>query len=307
MNLLVEEIKIEQIKALFFDKDAIVESPFPLYRMDTKSGRYYFDLKDEKPFWYQSMTTFLGGTHPTAPFLTEWIVKYGLAHSEHLKFLSAEYGTMYHGEAAKLTINGTYDLAKINDNIMDYIAVSKCDIKLNKHPEWLIGQWSTQLKKGLLSWAQFLIDYKIKPLAIEIVVGDRELRLAGAIDYVAKATIKGKEIIVIIDIKSGNIYQSHAEQLLGYQILFENTFNVKVEKLLNFRPKDFESYPTYEVKDQTNVYQKERFIYKAKGCGITDDFLKEQTIQKIKGVITLSEETTTNNIEVVSLKDAYGS
>ena len=55
-----EFLSIEELKATFFDEDALLTQPAPIYRLHSKGQRYYydFDLAGE-PRFFVSVTTMI--------------------------------------------------------------------------------------------------------------------------------------------------------------------------------------------------------------------------------------------------------
>jgi hypothetical protein len=143
-------------------------------------------------------------------------------------------------------MNGTYDLDKLPERLATYIL---------QHNISQTKKWADDLKKDVLSFAQFMIDYNVKPLAVEICLYHPTDGYAGAIDIVAEMDWKKSRIRAIIDIKSGRkgFYETHEIQLKSYQAMWDIHFpDTPVDKVFNWSPKDFRgTTPTYNFKDQT--------------------------------------------------------
>lgn len=148
-----------------------------------------------------------------------------------------------------------------------------------------------EIYKALLSFAQFLVDYKVQPIACEI--GLKSDRGVGTyIDFICKMTIeekgyfgdiykngskdnakgspkeskRDKEIIALIDFKSGTWDgDEHDGQLWLNKIIWEENYpDLKIEKLYNWHPKDFKAAPTYQLLEkQFNEAESELIIKKA--------------------------------------------
>jgi hypothetical protein len=130
----------------------------------------------------------------------------------------------------------------------------------------------------VLAFAQFVIDCKVKPLAIEICLYHPTDGYAGAIDLVCELEIEEKgffgekylsgankgtpketkrvrRVFAIVDIKSGRkgFYESHEIQLHAYLDMWDNHFpDVRVEKVFNWSPKEWRNAPSFNLKDQTD-------------------------------------------------------
>ena len=106
IDLGTNEFSAEEVRALYFDKNALVEPNYKLYRLDSKTGqRYYYKFdKDGKPKFYMSVTTFIHRAIPTSIHLVKWMAEMGLAAAEEYKIERGAYGTFLHGACEELTI-----------------------------------------------------------------------------------------------------------------------------------------------------------------------------------------------------------
>ena len=65
---------VEEIKAEFFNEDALQEQPEPVYRLDSNGHRYYYTFDENgEPTFFVSVTTLIKQTMPTSPQLVKWI------------------------------------------------------------------------------------------------------------------------------------------------------------------------------------------------------------------------------------------
>jgi hypothetical protein len=129
-----------------------------------------------------------------------------------------------------------------------------------------------------LAFAQFLIDYKVQPLAVEIMLYHPYDGYAGALDLVCTLELEEKGFygdtylsgekkgqpkeskksfrrMAVIDLKSGKkgFYQSYEIQLNAYREMWNFHFpELPIEKIMNFAPKDWRGSPSYSLKDQTD-------------------------------------------------------
>lgn len=93
------------------------------------------------------------------------------------------------------------------------------------HPKHLLGEWHKKLNKAVASHAQWVKDYAVEPVAIEMQLASDEIGIAGTLDLAHYATFKkGERKLCQTDYKSGNIYDSHALQLEINKMIFEENF-----------------------------------------------------------------------------------
>ncbi len=276
-----EFLSIEELKATFFDEDALLTQPAPIYRLKSKGQRYYYDWGiDGEPRFFVSVTTMIKNTMPTSPQLIKWIADKGYEESQEFAEERANYGTFMHIQIGELLINGTYDLDKLKEKLKAYIEEQKL-------PSSLI-EWEDDLKKDILAFAQFMIDHDVKPLAVEIILTNPEDGYAGAIDLICemtdeekgyfgevyksgpragqpKETKQEKRFRAVVDFKSGRkgFYPEHEIQVHAYKKMWNLNFDqYPLEKVYNWSPKDWKGKtPTYNLKDQTNSKQALKLPY----------------------------------------------
>ena len=88
---------VEQMKAMFFDRNALIEPQFPVYQLNTKGYRYYYKYDEAgEPQFYPSVTTILSQTMPESPFLKQWRDKLGAEAADRYRDERAAYGTFMH-------------------------------------------------------------------------------------------------------------------------------------------------------------------------------------------------------------------
>ena len=262
-----EGITISKLSPIFFDSARLKAQPAPLYRMDMKDSRLYYRFVDEEPMFYTSVTTMVKNTLPTSPHLIKWIADRGQDEGLAEALLRANYGTFMHAQCAELLIGGKYDLDKLPKKLAEFSAKEKFE-----YPKG----WEEDLKRDVLAFAQFIIDYEVKALAIEILLWHPD-GYAGAIDLVCEMTIEEKgffgetyasgankgqpketkqkrRVLAIVDLKSGRkgFYESHDIQLSAYANMWQFHFEECVEKIFNWSPKEWRSTPSYNLKDQTD-------------------------------------------------------
>jgi hypothetical protein len=262
----------EEMKALYFDADALRAQPRPVYRVGGTAKRLYYTLNEGgEPFFYSSVTALISQTTPTSPHLIKWIAEKGWEEAENYKHERADYGTFMHLEIGSLLINKKIDLDLLHERLKAYIEEKGLPTNFIYHEE--------ELKKDVLAFAQFCIDFKVKPLAVEIILANEDMGVGGAVDMVCELTIEKKgffgevyksgprkgepkeskeeqKILAIVDFKSGRkgFFEGNELQLEIYRRLWNIHFpDMEVENIFNWSPKDWRGEtPTYNFTDQTD-------------------------------------------------------
>jgi hypothetical protein len=282
-------VTVEMLSAMFFDGKALASQPSALYRMDSNNHRYYYRWEGEEPVFYTSVTTMIRNTLPTSPHLIKWLIDKGGDNGKDEAMERAAYGTFLHAQCADLLIGGKYDLDKLSEKLTIFLTKEKL-------PADRVS-WADELKKDVLAFAQFIIDYKVKPLAIEICLYHPTDGYAGAIDLVCDLDIeekgyfgevyasgvqKGqpkeskqvKRMTAIIDLKSGRkgFYESHEIQLHAYLAMWKQHFPANnIDRVMNWSPKEFRgTTPTYNLKDQTDSGNAKKLEHLVKLAKIED-------------------------------------
>lgn len=313
---------IEEIKAEYFNEDALQEQPEPVYRLDSSGHRYYYTFDENgEPIFYVSVTTLIKQTLPTSPQLIKWIADMGYEESQRYAQERAAYGTFMHSQLAELLIARSYNLNGLKERLKMYI-----------ESEQLPGDfinYADDFKKDILAFAQFMKDTDLKPLAIELVLTNPQDGYAGAIDLCAEITIEEKgffgdvyktganagkpketkrqrRIRAIIDFKSGRkgFFPEHEVQLLAYKTMWNMHFeNYPVEKVYNWAPKEWRgTTPSYHFKDQTDSKNALKLPYLVELARIEDE-KRDNTVVSCAGIIDLDKPDFENNITELSLAE----
>lgn len=291
-------ITATEMNAMFFDEKALVEPPYKIWQLNSKGHRYYYRYSDNGvPEFYPSVTTILSQTLPKSPFLIKWIADKGIEESERYKGERAAYGTFMHAAFENLLINRFYDLDGLKDELKRYIEV-------NRLPDDFI-YYVDDLKKDVLAFAQFVLDYDVRPLAVEISLVHPYHNYAGMIDCPCTMLerIGGtNRINAIVDFKSGRkgFYEDCEIQLGMYRDLWNINFeNVPINRIFNFSPKDWRKKPTYNLKEQTESPNIKKIPYLLELAAI-EDAKKDNVFTLVNGVIMLDSPTDLSK-NVVSL------
>lgn len=296
-----KEMRIESVAPMYFDSDAIRVPSQQLYRIYTPKGRYYYTVsEDEQVNIYIGVTTMISALLPKGEGLIRWMADLGYEQSKLYASIRASYGTLMHNEFAKFLINKRYDMDAMAAVVYEY--VSKCENSQLINAE----EWINDLTNDLLAFAQFCYDYQVKPLAIEIMLCHPD-GYAGTIDLICEMTIKEKidvskkateknlvtrTILAAVDFKSGRkgFYDEYAVQLESYRHLCSNEWpDLEIQKIYNWSPKEWRTEPAYNLKDQSEAVDAQKFsllveMAKIELMKIPGSFLKPT------GILKLNEE-----------------
>jgi hypothetical protein len=201
-------------------------TPEPIFREDRNGTRYYAHVDETGAVtWYPSVTTVIRDTSPTPYGLLAWYAKHGMQDANRLRDDAAEYGTSLH-----------IDIARIMSGEV-------------------VTPDSERKAKDLMAWVAFCKERNVEPVAVEIPLVSRTLKIAGTCDLVCWLDFgKGREL-AIIDIKSGGSYEDHAVQLDMYRIAFNEQYREALGQgvvfTFNWHPNDWQKAPTYKLVNQT--------------------------------------------------------
>lgn len=289
---IIPGMSVEEMTAMFFG-GALIEPPYKVWQLNSKGHRYYYKFDDNgTPEFYPSVTTILSQTMPQSPFLIKWISDKGIDEADRYKEERAAYGTFMHAQFEELIINRVYDLDGLKAKLKDYI-------DNNKLPADFI-YYADDLKKDVLAFAQFVLDYDVKPLAVEIALVHPVYNYAGTIDLPCTMLAKpgSKDYInAIVDFKSGRkgFYEEAEIQLHLYKMMWNENFpDVPIERVFNFSPKDWRKKPTYNLKDQTESPNAQKIPYLLELAAI-EDAKRDNTFTAVTGKICLDEKPDLND------------
>lgn len=293
---------IEEMKATYFDSDSLIEPTYKLWQLNSNGHRYYYRY-DEKgnPEFFPSVTTILSQTLPKSKYLIKWIAETGTEEAERYMHERGMYGTFMHAEYEELLINRKYDLDGLKSKLKKYI-------ETNRLPDDFI-YYADELKKDILSFAQFIKDYDVRPLAVEIALVHPYHIYAGMIDCPCSMLSKigcEKRINAIIDFKSGKkgFYEEAEIQLAMYRDMWNVNFEEHpIDRVYNFAPKNWGKKPTYHLKDQTDSPNAKK-VQALLDIAAIEDGKKENIFTSISGSIFLDIQTDfTENIVSLTLSE----
>lgn len=292
---------VEEIRAVYFNADALKEPAYRLFQLNSEGHRYYYRFNDAgEPEFYPSVTTLLKQVMPTPPALLDWMIANGKDGSTEKRDLAAAYGTFMHGEFEKLIINRRYDFDSVPAAMLSYM-------ERENLPEKVFAEWLPKIRKDVLAFAQFIKDWNVKPLAVEIGLYHPQFHYAGCLDLPCVMTDPktGKSFVAIVDFKSGRkgFYEEHELQLHLYREMWNVHYpEMPVTRVFNFSPKDWRKSPTYNLKDQTDSANAKKLPYLLALATIEDE-KRDNTLTIIRGVLDLDKGKISDNILNLSLAE----
>lgn len=284
---IIPGMTVEEMTAMFFDEKTLIEPPYKVWQLNSKGHRYYYRYDDAgNPEFFPSVTTILSQTLPKAPHLINWIANKGIEEAERYKGERAAYGTFMHAAFEELLINRAYDLDGLKGKLKEYIEVYRL-------PDDFI-YYSDDLKKDVLAFAQFVLDYDVRPLAVEIALVHPYYKYAGMID--CPCTMRAKigsddRINAIVDFKSGRkgFYEESEIQLGMYRDMWNVNFEqFPVTRIFNFSPKDWRKKPSYNLKEQTESPNIRKIPYLLDIAAIEDE-KRDNTFTAVNGMVVLDD------------------
>lgn len=158
-----------------------------LRRQDTKAGRSYaripYDITKEKVYLLPSVTTILDKVVGNDE-LIEWQMSMGKDRAAFIAEKAAHYGSLMHIAFAVFLETREFNLDTCELFVQQY--------KRDKGIRYDVSDFTERLKEDLIAFAQWIYDYKVEPIAIEIPLADSVLGYAGTIDLVAFIEVEEK-------------------------------------------------------------------------------------------------------------------
>ncbi len=292
---------VEEIRAVYFNADALKEPAYRVFQLNSDGHRYYYRFNEAgEPEFFPSVTTLLKQVMPTPPALLDWMIANGKDGATEKRDLAAAYGTFMHIQFETLVINRRYDFDNVPAVLLGYM-------ERENLPEKVFAEWLPKIRKDVLAFAQFVRDYNVKPLAIEIGLVHPKYNYAGCIDLPCLMTDpkSGKQFTAIVDFKSGRkgFYEEHELQLHLYREMWNVNYpETPVVRVFNFAPKDWRTKPTYNLKDQTDSVNARKLPYLLALASIEDE-KRDNTLTIVRGVLDLDNGKIADNILTLSLAD----
>jgi len=277
-----------------------------VYRVTSKGNRFYYTLnKKSEPSFCISLTTLIRATNPKADHLIKWMCDMGYEESKKYMNERADYGSIMHQLFGLVLTDGFYDFNK-TEEICKGIATKSGYI--------LKDEWIDDFNDDVAGFMQFIIDHKIKPLAIEIVLVSKDL-YGTLIDLVCEMIIeedgfdsanpyksgarKGepreikveKRITALLNFKSGRkgFYEDNEIQLEFEKRLFQENYpEIKIDKVFNYSPAEWRNEPKYKLTDQTDSVNKEKADHLL-AIGKIELMKKLPVIKSISGSVKVGE------------------
>lgn len=270
--------------------------------------RYYYTFADNRVHLYPSITAIIDAVMPTSEYLIKWYADLGYQKAKQIAKEKALYGTLMHICFSDLLIYKQFDLSTLQTRIDTFASENNIDFNTDL--------WAPMLKDDLAAFYQFVQDFELEPIAIEIPLVSPEHEIAGTIDLIAKIKVgtgvggktlkadikkdkdgtiiedKRKDIVVLLDWKSGrhSFYASNAAQLHFYKMLWEDNFpEISIDKVFNWSPKDWTDSPTYLLTDQTDSVEKFKLQHYLALFQIEQENKNSRKKHTIEGVIDLDD------------------
>ena len=300
-NEIFPGMTVEEMKALYFNADALKEPPFRLYQLNSDGHRYYYRFNEQgEPEFYPSVTTLLKQVMPTPPALMDWMIANGKEGSTEKRDLAAAYGTFMHAQFETLIINRRYDFDAVPAVLYDYM-------EQNNIPEKVFSEWAVKIRKDVLAFAQFIRDWNVEPLAVEIGLYHPHFKYAGCLDLPSRMTDPktGDRFAAIVDFKSGRkgFFEEHELQLHLYMPMWNIWFpECPVTRVFNFAPKDWRVKPTYNLKEQTDSVNAKKLPHLLNLAAIEDE-KRDNTITVVRGQLDLDSGKIMDNVLNLSLAE----
>lgn len=276
----------KEVQPQWVDGDIMVQ-PKKLYRIDGSNGRYY---QDENGKSAPSATTITGEATPYGlkKDLVRWYSSIGLREAEAISENAADRGTLGHVVIGYAAEKGGLEVGNPADTLTHFYRTIELGDDYdpddaNRLEIYPPAEWEADLMKQIWACMQFMIDYDVKPIGLEVTLMHPD-GFAGTVDMICTMLVnpasqsafnkmqrsakkfdgtfeewraeilKGQRKTGIVDWKFGkSLYPtSHAPQLFCYKRLVEFNYpNIEIEFLHNVRPKKWRSTKTknftYEV------------------------------------------------------------
>jgi hypothetical protein len=255
-KLYIKSDNIEDIRAEYFDYDALQCAPQEIKRVNNNGNRMYAVIDENYNVNYSVSHTTPLRLLPIPHGLLKWYTDNGMKYCKWFLEQSGNYGTYLHSVYARLFLGESYffDVNDIEADLKKFCFDN--DFDFNELAKWYKEE-KRDIRKDIYCFKFFVKERDVKPLAVEIPLWTPEF--SGVVDWIVEMNWNKKRITAIIDVKSGmkNFYESHEIQLYAQNILVKKCLpNIKVDKVFNFAPSNFRMPPEegskfYKLQDQT--------------------------------------------------------
>lgn len=277
-----QQIKIEDTQYEFITS-GFVRPVAPIRRFSQGSNRFYYKVREDGEIdLYSSGTTLIkDGYAESEQFLEEWRNKLKAAGKDpkyELNYLAMR-GTLMHILASDYIQERQIKLANLHQHFLENHPETTTEYLYND----VISKDSLWLQKAVMSFAQFVKEYNVKPLAIELMLASDEYQVASPVDMICsmdyteegyfgevykttskttgvqkgdpKKTKRTRHVMAIVDFKSSQaFYDKHFLQLQLYKrMVKENYPDIEITAIYNWSPKEWTgTTPTFNLKEQTS-------------------------------------------------------
>lgn len=330
-----KQLELELQSTYWYNPEFISLPKYTLFRAFLKDleKRIYYVIENNDPEFYLGATSATGLYYPKGKSFEEWYRNHPnpdqyvkerkeIGSAEHILFpLFLKLGKIsyafVHGYVSQMIECG-YAISPDKDNE-----------KRGNHLQYLSkDKTANEVYKAILSFAQFLVDYKVQPIACEIGLKSDKIGIGTYSDFICKMTIeekgfwgevyakggknnakgtpketlKAREVIALIDFKSGTWDgEEHDGQLWLNKLIWEENYPaIPIEMLFNWHPKNFRDKPTYQLLEKPFDPAEVELIWK-KAKLKKDKFINQEVISEFDETIEAGVEP--KGIKYISLRD----
>lgn len=326
-NILIEEQQFDFLSKEFPRPQGFIR------RFQQGNNRFYYTIDTEgKVKLYSSATTLIKDGYAEDTFALEaW--RNGLRaegkNPDYELTYAASRGTLMHALLGDYIQGKPIQITDLHKHFFEThpdIDVPYFNDILNRDSEWLL--------KAVLAFAQFVKEFNVKPLALELMMKSEKYGVASPIDMICEMDVEEKgffgevyandskatgakkgdpketkrirRVIAIVDFKSSQkgFYDKHFFQLQLYKRMVEENYpKIEVEKIFNWSPKDWKSStPTYNLKEQSDGKLEELCETVFEQGRIKHNW-KTPTVVLYKPIVDIETYTAEGLVDVVPLKD----
>ncbi len=301
----------EEVQPLYLNKDKVMKTPRIIFRTFLGSNRYYYYFDDNGSMIKNpSVTSIIESEMRQPEWLIKWIAEWGYRKAIEKRDQAAMYGTFFSILSAQYLKDKRFDLETIKPRLEIFIQQQNIDFPTDN--------WEYRLREDLYALHQFIIDYNVEPIAVEIMLASKE-GFAGAIDAVVEMTVgsgvnmrilksdrkidkksgeliedKTRRVTAVIDWKSGRhgFYKNNAAQLHMYKMLWEENFpHIPIDCLFNWSPKDWSvDGSLYNLKEQSDSNERYKVMNYVKNFHIDHQEDNDKVYKHIHGVLEIGHQ-----------------